>query len=75
MLVLIKSISDKCGEVEVTEVFVDGEKIGEGSYGGEPEDNHRYRDYNWVEPLLQKLAIKLGAEVELLRIDEEEESG
>ena len=46
-----------------TEVYVDGIKIGQGFYGGEPEDNSYHRDYSWVEPLLIKLAGQLGAEV------------
>lgn len=46
------------------EVFVDDHHIGTGSFGGEPEDNTKCRDYWWVEPMLVKLANSLGAEVE-----------
>jgi hypothetical protein len=46
-------------------VYIDGQLIGEGRYGGEPEDNSRYRDYYWVECLIQNLAKTLGAEVEI----------
>jgi hypothetical protein len=64
--VTIKSISgvNRWDErYESTEVYVDGELIGDGNYGGEPEDNVRYRDYSWVEPLLEELAKRLGADV------------
>lgn len=44
-------------------VFVDGELIGGGGYGGEPEDNTHYRDYKWVQELVVELAKELGAEV------------
>jgi len=49
--------------VEKTKVLVDGVEIGTGRYGGEPEDNCRYRDYDWVEDMLKKLAESLGADV------------
>jgi hypothetical protein len=64
--VVIKSLGevDDFGDgSEETEVYVDGELIGRGSYGGEPEDNYRFRDYAWVEDLIVKLAKKLGADV------------
>ena len=53
-----------------TSFFVDGEHIGSGSYGGEPEDNTRFRDYNWVEPLIAKIARRLGATVEIRETSE-----
>ena len=56
-----------------TEVLVDGVLIGQGSYGGEPEDNSRWRDYRWVEPLLKKLAEVLGASVEIERVTDVED--
>lgn len=46
--------------------FIDGTHIASGSYGGEPEDNLRGRDYQWVEGAIAKIAIALGAEVELV---------
>ena len=46
------------------EVWLNGECVGGGEYGGPPEDNHRDRDYWWVEDLLSDLALGLGAEVE-----------
>lgn len=49
---------------EAVRVFVDGQPIGSGHYGGEPEDNSRRRDYGWVEDMFLTLASKLGAEVE-----------
>lgn len=45
-------------------VKVDGETVGGGSFGGEPEDNMELRDYAWVRPLIESLAKALGAEVE-----------
>lgn len=53
------------------EVFVGDELVGSGYYGGEPEDNSRSRDYSWVESLVEKLALKLGAEVECSSTKEE----
>lgn len=70
MKVTIKSVEyqDAYNVREKTIVEVDGEKIGEGYYGGEPEDNARYRDYGWVEDLIATLAAKLGAETEVISI-------
>jgi len=48
---------------ERTKVYVDDELIVEGWYGGEPEDNARYRDYGWVEDGFVDLAKALGVEV------------
>jgi len=45
------------------EVLVDGKPIGDGSIGGEPEDNNIVRSYSWIVPLVHDLAKKLGAEV------------
>jgi len=50
---------------EKDEFYLDGEKIGEGYYGGEPEDNSKGRDYRWVSEVIQKIAESLGAELEL----------
>lgn len=44
-------------------IQVDGEEIARGSYGGEPEDNSHYRDYDWVRRALEVLAKKLGHNV------------
>ena len=44
-------------------VLINGEPIASGSYGGEPEDNVRSRDYKRVETALINLAKGLGAEV------------
>lgn len=44
---------------------VDGEMIGTGCFGGEPEDNTKCRTYHWVVPLLKKLAIELGGAVQV----------
>lgn len=61
----VTSIENKWGDnIDELAVFVDENPVGFGSYGGEPEDNSRGRDYSWVEPLIKKLAIALGAEVE-----------
>lgn len=54
-------------------VLVNGEPVsGQGTYGGEPEDNSRRRDYKWVEETLQKLAEKLGAVVTVVGAPPEE---
>lgn len=50
-------------------VIVDGEVIGTGDYGGEPEDNCEYRDYAWVKELLVDLAKKLGASASIEDIE------
>ena len=44
-------------------IYVDGELVARGTYGGEPEDNRRYRTYAWVPEAFRKLAAALGAEV------------
>lgn len=49
-------------------IEVDGKLIASGSYGGEPEDNSRLRDYWWVERSLSDLAQALGAEVETVEV-------
>lgn len=75
MKVEIRSINEEGGYdiFERTEVWVDGVLLGDGSYGGEPEDNRRYRDYRWVEGLLAKLAKACGAEVECTNVTVVEE--
>ena len=55
------------------EFYIDGEKIGEGYYGGEPEDNLRYRDYAWVPEIIEKIAKRLGADVETEQVQATEE--
>ena len=72
MKVRIESVTEKSkyGDFELTRIYVDDVLIGEGSYGGEPEDNFRSRDYRWVEGLLEDLATELGAEVEIVEIKE-----
>lgn len=73
MEVIIKSISGssrwkEC--VEHTEVYVDGKMLDAYcTYRGEPEDNYRSRHYSWVEPLLKKLAEKLGAKATIVEED------
>ena len=51
-------------------IEVNGKEIAWGSYGGEPEDNIRCRDYAWVEIALRKLAIELGASVDTVELEE-----
>ena len=72
--VWIKSITTHCKweDYEETEVIVNGEVLFRGNYGGEPEDNRRCRTYSWVERALEKLAVKLGAEVIVVYKDVEE---
>ena len=53
-----------------TEIFVDGVSIGRGRFGGEPEDNSKDRDYDWVDGLIEKLAKSLGADVTLTSVIE-----
>ena len=64
----IKSI-DEYGETHSTAVTVDGNFVGGGFYGGEPEDNSMYRTYKWVEPLLVALSKALGAKIEESLVD------
>ena len=45
---------------EEAEFMVDGEVVAHGAYGGEPEDNSRFRDYAWVEKAIRAIAEKLG---------------
>lgn len=50
-------------------LIVDGEIIGTGEYGGEPEDNCEYRDYKWVKTMLVTLANKLGATSKIVELE------
>lgn len=52
-------------------LYVDGDLLVEGYYGGEPEDNSRTRGYCWVETALKRLAEALGAEYETLEGNDE----
>lgn len=54
-------------------VKLDGKDLAFGSYGGEPEDNRRGRDYAWVESALARLAKALGAEVTTTELPYDEE--
>lgn len=65
---VIESITIKNPYTESTKVIVNGQLIGEGVYGGEPEDNIRSRDYKWVETTLVNLANALGSKVEFSKI-------
>ena len=49
-------------------VMVDGENVGGGLIGGEPEDAMELRDYDWIRPMIEALAVKLGAEVETVEV-------
>ena len=68
--VVIKSMTEETDDdvFEQTIVEIDGKRIGQGSYGSEPEDNTRYRHYGWVENLIKKVAEELGADVEIQNI-------
>lgn len=73
--VTIKSITGDNFENNINEmtiVEVDGKEIGRGWYGGEVEDNYRFRHYGWVEILLKRLAESLGAEIDKQLIEGEE---
>ena len=61
--VQIRNSNDPESNFSRIKVLLDGELIGEGHFGGEPEDNSGFRDYAWVGPLFIKLAEKLGATV------------
>ena len=58
---------------EEVEYYVNDEKVAEGFYGGEPEDNLRYRTYKWVDEAFKAVIEKLGVEVKFTRILKEEE--
>lgn len=51
------------GERVYQDFYIDGIKVGEGSYGGEPEDNSWSRDYSWVDEVISRVAQSLGADV------------
>lgn len=51
-------------EYETIDVRVNGRSVGGGTFGGEPEDNTRHRDYSWVDGTISNLANSLGANVE-----------
>lgn len=60
--VRIENVPNPLGyTVDAVHVYVDGELVGGGDFGGEPEDNCECRDYSWVRPLLRKLSERLGA--------------
>ncbi len=54
-------------------IYKDGVEFFRGSYGGEPEDNTHYRDYNWVAEAVAMVAKELGAEVERTHSEVKEE--
>ena len=59
-------VKDDPEDLQYTDVVfkLDGEIIGFGNYGGEPEDNMRCRDYHWVETIIARISVALGAKVE-----------
>lgn len=50
-------------------LFVNDELIDVGHFGGEPEDNSYYRDYDWVVPAFKRLAEKLNIPCEFEEIE------
>jgi hypothetical protein len=58
---------------ERVKFFLDGEYVGSGRFGGEPEDNTRYRDYAWVDDIIKTIATRLGAEVVFTDVIENED--
>jgi hypothetical protein len=44
-------------------VLVNGEQVGGGYVGGEPEDNSIHRDYAWIVPTMAALGKAIGADV------------
>lgn len=47
------------------ELHVNNQFVGSGNFGGEPEDNSYYRDYDWVVPAFKRLAEKLNVPFQL----------
>lgn len=75
---VIKSTEERADDGYTrSEFWLDGMLIGKGHYGGEPEDNLKCRDYDWVETIITRVAKGLGAEVseEVLADEEEEDDG
>ena len=71
MIVKIHNIlTERPGDNPYDEIVVwaDDVFVGRGAFGGEPEDNLRCRDYDWVQPLIENLSQKLGAKVEVSNI-------
>lgn len=50
-------------------VCLNGAVIAEGTFGGEPEDNSRHRDYKWVVKAMAALAEGLGADIEIVETE------
>ena len=48
---------------------LNGAVIAEGTFGGEPEDNSRHRDYKWVVEAMAALAEGLGADIEIVETE------
>lgn len=46
---------DNYDNFAIDEVYYEGDLIGSIRYGGEPEDNSKYRDYAGVIPLITKI--------------------
>ncbi|MFA4900940.1 MAG: hypothetical protein WC563_15585 [Brevundimonas sp.] len=55
---------------------LNGKELFSGHYGGEPEDNSRGRDYDWVETAIERVAKAGGIAVEytVLKDDEDDEA-
>lgn len=51
-------------------IYINDKMINSAMIGGEPEDNSYTRDYAWIAPMLQNLAKQLGADVEIIEIDQ-----
>lgn len=58
-------------EIREVNVYLDDKLIGNGTFGGEPEDNCESRDYYWVIPMIKSLGEKLGAHVSTTETKEE----
>lgn len=72
---VIEPANDDYGEREgwATIEVHDGQvKVADGHIGGEPEDNRMTRDYRWIVPMLEALAKRCGADVEIVETREED---
>jgi hypothetical protein len=67
---LEEPVGTKLNRVVGCSIELDGNVVGYGDFGGEPEDNLESRDYAWVLPLIINLADALDAEVEELEEQE-----
>lgn len=61
--ITMRVADDDDSNYSTIKIELDGKQIADGSYGGEPEDNCRYRSYGWVQGAIRAVAEALGAKV------------